>query len=306
MLQVLSVDKQIDSLFNVIPPKNNTEMEINHETLQQIQILHKPIQQVAEPKVQPHPSRRQLKNELIGKNSRTIFIGNLPTSIISSTNTIKQLFKRYGEIESIRYRSIAFDSKLPRKIAFSKKMLHTNRDTLTCYIVFKQDQKKGDGLTVAKESLEMNGHVFLDHVLQVDIAEKSVNNTDSSKSVFIGNLPFDASIQTLHDFFAPCGDIAHTRVVRDRNTNIGKGFAYVQFKSSVAVEIAVKMNGALFMNRKIRVQRSVEKLANKLGNEKMVQGAKSTVKTEIESKPDGKIVKKARHVERPARGFFHL
>lgn len=198
---------------------------------------------------------------------------------------MKACFSPYGAIESIRWRSIAFDAKLPRRVAFAKKLFHTERDTLTMYLVFeeKQDITSPDGIKItsgqeaAKKALDLNGIRFLDHVIQVDIAEKTSTKNNSSLSVFVGNLPFNASIQQLHSFFSRCGEIDHTRVVRDKKTNVGKGFGYVQFKTSVAVELAVKMNGAEFMDRKIRVQRSVEKLANK-STAKIVEGARSIKK----------------------------
>ena len=48
--------------------------------------------------------------------------------------------------------------------------------------------------------------------------------------MFVGNLPFDVQDEDLYRYFLRCGDIEFVRVVRDKKTNIGKGFGYVQFK----------------------------------------------------------------------------
>ena len=48
--------------------------------------------------------------------------------------------------------------------------------------------------------------------------------------MFVGNLPFDVQDEDLYTHFTRCGEIEFVRVVRDKKTNIGKGFGYVQFK----------------------------------------------------------------------------
>lgn len=48
--------------------------------------------------------------------------------------------------------------------------------------------------------------------------------------MFVGNLPFDVQDEQLYTHFKRCGEIEFVRVVRDKKTNIGKGFGYVQFK----------------------------------------------------------------------------
>ena len=46
----------------------------------------------------------------------------------------------------------------------------------------------------------------------------------------MGNLAFDVQDEDVYQHFAPCGEIEFVRIVRDKRTNIGKGFGYVQFK----------------------------------------------------------------------------
>ena len=52
---------------------------------------------------------------------------------------------------------------------------------------------------------------------------------DHKRCVFVGNLPFDVQDEELWTHFERCGDIEFVRIVRDKKTNIGKGFGYVQF-----------------------------------------------------------------------------
>jgi len=55
---------------------------------------------------------------------------------------------------------------------------------------------------------------------------------DHKRSVFVGNLPFDVQDEDVWNTFERCGEIEFVRIVRDKKTNVGKGFGYVQFKVS--------------------------------------------------------------------------
>ncbi|RIA95552.1 hypothetical protein C1645_471156 [Glomus cerebriforme] len=175
---------------------------------------------------------------------RTIFVGNLPVSVIQKINhkKLKILFSKFGKIESVRFRSIAFSELLPRKLAFITGKFHPERDVLNAYIVYKEP------LSV-QQAITMNAQVFLGRHLRVD------SNHDRRRTVFIGSLSFDAQEEELWLHFESCGEIESVRIVRDSKTNVGKGFAYVQFKERVSVELALKLNDTKLGTRKIRVTR---------------------------------------------------
>ena len=63
------------------------------------------------------------------------------------------------------------------------------------------------------------------------------------RCVFLGNLAFDSSDETIYNFFEQCGEISYVRLIRDSKTNIGKGFGYVQFKERSSVDLALKLTG---------------------------------------------------------------
>ncbi len=56
--------------------------------------------------------------------------------------------------------------------------------------------------------------------------------------------------------FACCGEVVSATVQTDRNTGKSRGFGYVHFKDSEAVEKALKMNGQEIDGRAINVDRS--------------------------------------------------
>ncbi|KAI8840374.1 RNA-binding protein 34-like protein [Chytriomyces cf. hyalinus JEL632] len=181
------------------------------------------------------------------KNIRSIFIGNLPVKAAEKATTKKlmALFKPFGSIESLRFRSIAFSNNLPRKVSYLAKEFHPDRDSMNAYLVYKDEES-------VDKALGMNGQVFEGKHLRVDKAIKS-DTTDSKKSVFLGNLSFDIADEALWEFFKDCGEVQTVRVVRDKRTNIGKGFGYVQFTERHAVQIALKMDGQELAGRKLRV-----------------------------------------------------
>ncbi|CAG8749617.1 7334_t:CDS:2, partial [Acaulospora morrowiae] len=194
-------------------------------------------------------SEETKKSDDLERLQRTIFVGNLSTSVIEKKNhkKLRSYFSSCGRIESIRFRSIAFSRQLPRKVAFINKKLHPERDSLNAYIVFKEKAS-------VQKALSKNGEIFMGKHLRVDSAVKS-QSYDRKRSVFIGNLNFDAQDEALWSHFENCGEIAHVRIVRDGKTNVGKGIAYVQFKDRSSVELALKLNNTKIGTRSIRVSR---------------------------------------------------
>ncbi|ANB15792.1 Nop12p [Sugiyamaella lignohabitans] len=196
----------------------------------------------------------QLPTTELGKAESTLFVGNLSSSVITNKPNYKQfkaLFSKYGKVESIRFRSIAFSEMLPRKAAFIKHKLHDTRDTVNSYVVYKNKQD-------AKLGLELNGKVFLDHHLRVDSVSHPAKQ-DNKRSVFIGNLDFEAAEEPLWNHFKDCGDIEYVRLIRDSKTNVGKGFGYVQFKDTNAVSKALLLDGKKVQGakgRNLRISRA--------------------------------------------------
>lgn len=114
-----------------------------------------------------------------------------------------------------------------------------------------------------------DGTLFMDRMIRVDLVNKkalsgegkvptqsSVLDTDPKLSVFVGNLDFASKEEDLRVFFEgvvsaergppeadsededdergetekrPSTWVSRVRIVRDKDTQLGKGFAYVQF-----------------------------------------------------------------------------
>ena len=200
-----------------------------------------------------------LKEKELEKADRTVFVGNVPADVITSkiiAKNFKNLFKHYGKIDSIRYRSISFDEHLPRKVAFAKKNLHKSRDSVNAYIVYKEKPAS----IAAKE---LNATVFEDHHLRVDHVSHPAPK-DNKRTIFVGNLDFEEKEETLWKYFNSKldQDVESVRIIRDSKTNLGKGFALVQFKDTLSVNKALLLNdkpletGTQKKGRKLRISRA--------------------------------------------------
>ncbi|NWU63608.1 RBM34 protein, partial [Pterocles burchelli] len=184
-------------------------------------------------------------------NRRTVFVGNLPVSC--TVQALKSLFKEYGPIKSIRFRSLVpAEDTSSKKLAAIKHKVHPNAKFVNAYIVFKEECD-------AVKALNKNGtEIATGFHIRVDIASKNSSH-DNKRSVFLGNLSYDISDDAVREHFSVCGGVVAVRIVRDRNTGLGKGFGYVLFENKDAVHLALKLNESVLMGRKIRVKRCGDK-----------------------------------------------
>ncbi|EFO98820.1 hypothetical protein CRE_30216 [Caenorhabditis remanei] len=74
-----------------------------------------------------------------------------------------------------------------------------------------------------------------------------------SRSVFVGNVEFGATVEELETHFKGCGEIVRTTIPKDKMTNRQKNFAYIEFECAASVEYAAVMNGSTFRGRPIVV-----------------------------------------------------
>ncbi|AGO12828.1 AaceriACR274Wp [[Ashbya] aceris (nom. inval.)] len=221
-----------------------------------------------EAKPSSRATRPDMKEEELAKAERTVFVGNVPHEVITDKKVYKE-FKQFVAqrkpskddedeeqtpekytVESIRFRSIAFEEALPRKVAFVQQKLHHARDSVNAYVVYAEKE-------AVLAACKLNGSVFHDHHLRFDSVAHPAPH-DRKRSVFVGNLDFEESEESLWKHFMSCGPIEYVRVVRDPKTNVGKGFAYVQFVDLVSVNKALMLNDkkmTVGKGRKLRVTR---------------------------------------------------
>jgi nucleolar protein 12 len=223
------------------------------------------------------------------KSNRTVFLGNVSTEAIRASAAKKSLMRHLqsvlkpsttgeslGKLESIRFRSTAYAANAgPKRATFAKKeLMDTTTTSTNAYAVFTTD------VAAQHVAKELNGTIVLDRHLRVDYLAKPLP-TEHRRCVFVGNLSFmneetqqpsednqqrrpkakepaDAE-EGLWRTFSKCGAVESVRVVRDQETRVSKGFAYVQFKDENSAEAALLMNGKKFppmLPRILRVMRA--------------------------------------------------
>ncbi len=191
------------------------------------------------------------------KDRRTVFVGNLPASI--SKKRVQALFKDYGEIESVRFRSMALagakvddhgNQRLVKKVSANKRLLSDAKDTFNAYVVFVEE-------AAALRALGANNRLVEEKHLRVDRVGSAATR-EPKRTIFLGNLPFDAKDDAVRAHVAQGleggdADIDGVRLVRDPETQQGKGFGFVLLKDKAAVAAALRLHESTFEGRTIRV-----------------------------------------------------
>lgn len=188
---------------------------------------------------------------------RTVFVGNLPLKI--KKKLLMKEFSKFGEVESVRIRSIPLtDTKIPRKGAIMQKKINENADSVHAYVVFKAEES-------AEASLAHNMAVVAGNHIRVDRAcpprkKLKVDNTtlyDNKRTVFVGNLPFDVKDEEIYQLFCSIKDIESSieavRVIRDPHVGVGKGIAYVLFKTREAANLVLRKRTLKLRDRELRL-----------------------------------------------------
>lgn len=200
----------------------------------------------------------------IEQATRTIFLANVSTTAITSKSAYTTLTTHLSshfaslaasdtphKIASFRFRSTPYaTSSIPKKAAFAKKdVMDATTKSTNAYVVYTT------ALAAREAAKRLNGTMVLNRHLRVDsVAHPAA--TDHRRCVFVGNLGFvddESAIRAAEDEengvkkvrkqkepadveeglwrqFGNAGTVESVRVVRDKTTRVGKGFAYVQFK----------------------------------------------------------------------------
>ena len=74
------------------------------------------------------------------------------------------------------------------------------------------------------------------------------------RKLYVGNLPFSATEETLQDTFSLCGTVDWVTVITERDTGQSKGFGFVEMSSDSEAQKAIQeLNGSSLDGREITV-----------------------------------------------------
>jgi RNA recognition motif-containing protein len=74
------------------------------------------------------------------------------------------------------------------------------------------------------------------------------------RKLYVGNLPYSATEQSLREAFATSGTVDSVSLITDRDTGQSKGFAFVEMATDSEAQAATQnMNGKMLDGRQIKV-----------------------------------------------------
>jgi len=85
-----------------------------------------------------------------------------------------------------------------------------------------------------------------------DTDRSSGGGRSQSKTIFVGNLSFSTTEDSLRDYFEECGGIKDVRITTKPDGS-SKGFAHIEFNEDKAAQKALKRNDDKLEGRRIRV-----------------------------------------------------
>ena len=224
----------INNIFNTVPIKIEKKIE----------------EKVPEKKEDEETSVKSDKSDKPDpeREEKIIFIGNVPLEC--EKKDINTIFKEYGKIQKIWFRSVPIDNtlKLPKKAKVVLKKYNKTCKNKNCYLLFKLKSSKIKAIT------EKNNYILNGRHLHVTDSQK--NDLNFKTTAFIGNLHYEADEEELREFFKDCGLIDYVRIVRDKHTFEGKGFGYVKFGDRDGLIKGLGMGGMEFMGLELRISKA--------------------------------------------------
>jgi RNA recognition motif-containing protein len=81
-----------------------------------------------------------------------------------------------------------------------------------------------------------------------------------AKNLYVGNLSYDTTEETLRTLFAEYGEVESANLITDRYTGRSRGFAFVEMATEEAAQEAMRgLNGKQVDDREIKVDKAKPK-----------------------------------------------
>jgi nucleolin len=196
------------------------------------------------------------KKEVSG-GCKELFLKNLPWS--SDEDSLREFFGKYGEVANVKVLKDRNTGK-PRGIGF---------------VEFSSAEEAQAAMDDA-DNIEIDGRQLTINFSNDKDANRGPRqegeqrdrrpNTDAGDgtTVFVGNLGFRTSEDTIREFFGDCGTVTSVRIAKGDDGR-SKGFCHVDFESNEGVQKAIELNGNELDGRAVRVDPSTGKRSNDRG-----------------------------------------
>jgi nucleolin len=189
------------------------------------------------------------------KGSYECYVGNLPFN--ASENDLKEFFASCGEVDSVNL--LKGPDGRSKGIAFVR---FNDEDAQTSAVQFNGEDYSGRQIRVEKSIPKEQRAPREDfRAGQAGGAGGFTKNTErdpNSTTVFVGNLGYRTSEDTVAGFFGDCGEVKAVRIAYDQDGR-SRGFAHVEFASTDSVDGAMSKAGQELDGRAVRVDFSGNK-----------------------------------------------
>jgi RNA recognition motif-containing protein len=73
-------------------------------------------------------------------------------------------------------------------------------------------------------------------------------------NIYVGNISFDATDETIRQAFESFGEVASARIIKDKYTGQSRGFGFVEMPGQVQAQAAIRgLNGKELIGKQISV-----------------------------------------------------
>lgn len=166
----------------------------------------------------------------------TIYVGNLDQK--ATENIIWELFTQCGPVVNV----------------------HIPRDKIS-------NEHQGYGFVEFKSEEDADYSIKIMHMIKLYSKPIKVNKASQDKrtqevgaNLFIGNLDPEVDEKMLYETFSNFGLIISTKITRDMEEGVSKGYGFVSYDNFESSDLAIaQMNGQYFSGRQINVQYALKK-----------------------------------------------
>ncbi|KAI5060270.1 hypothetical protein GOP47_0024690 [Adiantum capillus-veneris] len=192
------------------------------------------------------------------KLQRVVFVENLPLHV--SRKAMNKEFSQFGAIESMHLQSVVFQEEKTKRRSKSIGEADKLADCQSARIVFKDERSAK--AAIAHNMKEFNGNCLRVTAAHAGVAKEFPAPVDGSWSIFVSNTPTNVKDEELFHLFRAIGslelDVAAVKVIRDPQTGLSKGTAYVFFKTQADVNSLLSSRHTLKLRgRVLRISRAL-------------------------------------------------
>ncbi|KAJ2547475.1 nuclear localization sequence binding protein [Coemansia sp. RSA 1933] len=172
----------------------------------------------------------------------TVFVGNLSFSV--TDESLATAFGEFGEVVAARV-AMQPNSGRSRGFGYVDFASEDAQEKATAATDFEVE-----GRTVRMEKTEGQARDGKQPRAQ------GPSTSEPSKVLFIGNMSFRSTEDSVRSAFEECGTVVSVRIITDRETGRPKGYGYIEFDSVEAAANAMQWNNTDLDGRNIRLDYS--------------------------------------------------